>query len=147
MPNARETPSASADADAGGRSAVWAAVLRSKGFVWLADAEPSAHYWSHARVHGELGELGQWWAAVPRDTWPREFVESILTDFDAPSKAAVLRELDGEGARSGGAALERVGVGDRRQELVFIGVGLDEAAISAALDECLVDVPAGIGLA
>ncbi|KAJ1625470.1 CobW/HypB/UreG, nucleotide-binding domain-containing protein [Pavlovales sp. CCMP2436] len=111
----------------GDSTRLWAGVLRSKGFVWLEESTRAAHYWSQARVHGELAELGQWWAAVPRSTWPDEFVDSILSDYDPPSRPV-------------GAG----GVGDRRQELVFIGIGLDERAISAKLDGCLVDVPADL---
>ena len=33
--------------------------------------------------------------------------------------------------------------GDRRQEIVFIGAGMDEAAIRARLDACLIDPAAG----
>ena len=56
----------------------------------------------------------EWWAAVPRDDWPEAHHASILEDFDT------------EGDE-----------GDRRQELVFIGAGLDEQAITQALDACL----------
>lgn len=53
----------------------------------------------------------------PPDAWPEGEDEqsAILADF-SPS------------------------VGDRRQELVFIGVGLKEQQLRAALDECLVTV-------
>ncbi len=59
--------------------------------------------------------MGFWWAAVPRERWPRdEEWRAILNRNWSPSW------------------------GDRRQELVFIGAGLDEAAMRAALDDCLV---------
>ena len=92
----------------------FAPVLRSKGFAWVAPEGSVAYYWSHAGKHLELSELGRWWAAVPRAEWPEAHTASIMEDFDS----------DGE-------------AGDRRQEIVFIGAGLDEAKIGEALDACL----------
>jgi len=104
-------------AEAGGATAgPFATVLRSKGFVWVAPEGSVAYYWSHAGRHVELSELGRWWAAVPREDWPEAHHASILDDFDK----------EGED-------------GDRRQEIVFIGAGLDEAAITEALDACLLN--------
>ena len=94
----------------------FATVLRSKGFVWVAPEGSVAYYWSHAGRHIEVSELGRWWAAVPREDWPEAHHASILEDFDTA----------GEG-------------GDRRQEIVFIGAGLDETAITEALDACLLN--------
>jgi hypothetical protein len=54
--------------------------------------------------HFEIREEGDWWAAVPDDEWPDEASgqrQIILSDF-AP------------------------GMGDRRQEILFIGAGMDE---------------------
>ena len=87
-------------------------VLRSKGFVWLATNSEVAFYWSQAGRQIELSQMGRWWAAVPRNTWPEAHVGSIMADS--------------------------VGEwGDRRQELVFIGANLPEAKIRAELDACL----------
>jgi G3E family GTPase len=103
--------------EAGGSAAgPFATVLRSKGFVWVAPEGSVAYYWSHAGRHVELSELGRWWAAVPREDWPEAHHASILDDFDKAGED-----------------------GDRRQEIVFIGAGLDEAAIAEALDACLLN--------
>ena len=59
--------------------------------------------------------MDHWWAAIPKKHWP-----------DHP-----------EWKRSFDRNWDKVW-GDRRQELVFIGVGMDEAGIRAALDACLV---------
>eukprot|EP00879_Flechtneria_rotunda_P014044 GHRR01014672.1.p1 GENE.GHRR01014672.1~~GHRR01014672.1.p1 ORF type:complete len:355 (+),score=130.74 GHRR01014672.1:1365-2429(+) len=90
-------------------------VLRSKGFMWLSNKHTTAFYWSHAGQHFEIREEGDWWAAVPDDEWPDQASgqrDVILSDF-AP------------------------GVGDRRQEIVFIGAAMDEDKICAQLDSAL----------
>lgn len=92
------------------------AVLRSKGFMWVANSHTTAFYWSHAGQYFEIRDEGEWWAAVPDDMWPEVAAQRaiILADFDASA-----------------------GFGDRRQEIVFIGAGMDEKAISAQLDSAL----------
>lgn len=61
-------------------------------------------------------EEGDWWAAVPEDEWPTQ-----------PEKRAIVFSDFGSE------------FGDRRQEIVFIGAGMDQPAIEAALDQCLLN--------
>lgn len=91
-------------------------VLRSKGFFWLATRAYQFGEWSQAGGMLTVGCGGPWFAEVPDEAWPEDedVVKSIQNDFEGPW-------------------------GDRRQELVFIGEGIDQAAISALLDECLLD--------
>lgn len=92
----------------------WPGVVRSKGFFWLASHPALAGSWSQAGAVARHGPAGHWWAAVEAERWPRdpESVERILDKW-----------VDG--------------VGDARQELVLIGMGMDEQALRARLDECL----------
>lgn len=100
--------------------------VRSKGFCWCANSHTDALYWSHAGSSYELNCLGQWWATLPRDQWPPGVEEYVLQDFDEVAHDD---------------ATNPVGVGDRRQELVFIGPTLGDAssqrAITKSLDQCL----------
>jgi G3E family GTPase len=104
-------------------------VLRSKGFAWCADSNLAAMFLSHAGSSVELNCLGRWWTTLDRKQWPSEATSAILQDFDVASHA----EED----------LASTTVGDRRQELVFIGQSLDrkdyQKAIGEALDQCLLD--------
>lgn len=100
-----------------GRS--WPGLIRAKGHFWLATRPDWVGEMSLAGAICRTEALGFWWAAVPRARWP-----------DHPDwKALIDRHWD------------RIW-GDRRQELVFIGTGMDEAAIRSALDACLIgDTP------
>ena len=89
-------------------------LLRSKGFCWIATRPDWIGLWSQAGQVAELSPQAVWWDTVPQDEWPD----------DPESRASILCQFEG-------------GYGDRRQELVFIGRKLDEAAIRAALDACL----------
>ncbi|KAL3158075.1 hypothetical protein ABBQ32_011681 [Trebouxia sp. C0010 RCD-2024] len=91
-------------------------VLRSKGFMWMSHSHTTAFYWSHAGQHFEIRDEGDWWAAVTDGEWPQVQAQRdvMLADFDLHN-----------------------GFGDRRQEIVFIGAGMDEEAISKQLDTAL----------
>ena len=91
-------------------------LLRSKGFFWLASAWREAGSWSQAGGLMRYGHAGRWWRFVPREQWP--------TDEDG--LRAVMKHWDAE-------------VGDCRQELVFIGQGIDFERLHAELDACLLD--------
>ena len=102
-------------------------IIRSKGFAWLGDSNVAALYWSHAGASFDMQCLGRWWATLSRDQWPEEAVDTILSDFD-----------DVEHVEEGNA-LETVG--DRRQEVVFIGPNLSDSgaqdSICETLNSCL----------
>lgn len=90
-------------------------VLRSKGFFWVS-AQPRVVYeWAHAGNVSEVNPSGFWLAATPKEEWG---------------------EFDGCGPDEAESWDDRFG--DREQQLVFIGMGLDEAGIRERLDACLV---------
>lgn len=93
----------------------WPGLIRAKGHFWLATRPDWVGEMSLAGSICRTEAMGFWWAAVPRSRWP-----------DHPEWQAILN-------RNWHSVW-----GDRRQELVFIGTELDEAAIRAALDLCLV---------
>ena len=91
-------------------------VVRSKGFFWLATRPDFVGEFSQAGalVHHEC--MGTWWATVPEDQWPE----------DDGMKEMIESQWDNE-------------YGDRRQEIVFIGLkDMDEEKIRRQLDTCLV---------
>lgn len=92
----------------------WPGVVRSKGYFWLVTRPAFAASWSQAGAIMRHGAAGYWWAALPREQWPE----------DAESRAAIVSEWDPV-------------YGDRCQELVLIGIGMDEAALRARLQACL----------
>lgn len=94
--------------------AEWPGVIRSKGLFWLATRMEEAGLWSQAGPACRTSSAGLWWAAVPRAQWG-----------DDPQQQEQL------------AARWQEPYGDRRQELVLIGIGMDEAQLRARLDECL----------
>ncbi len=94
-------------------------VIRAKGHFWLATRPDWAAEFSLAGAVSSVAPLGRWWAGVPQDRWP--------------THPEARRELE---------AKWQTPWGDRRQELVFIGHAMDEAAIRAALDAALLPATA-----
>lgn len=89
-------------------------LLRSKGYFWLATRPEFAGQWSQAGGIARYGFAGMFWKAVPKDNWPT----------DEASLAAINEHWCEP-------------FGDMRQELAFIGQGLNQTAMITALDNCL----------
>ncbi|MGH1486563.1 MAG: zinc metallochaperone GTPase ZigA [Cellvibrionaceae bacterium] len=89
-------------------------LIRSKGYFWLATRPEFAGQWSQAGGIARYGFGGMFWKSVPKENWPTDetYLESIQENWVEP-------------------------FGDMRQELVFIGQGLDKNQIIEALDNCL----------
>lgn len=87
-------------------------LLRSKGFFWLASRPHHAGSWSQAGGIMHHGLAGRWWASVPKQDWPPEYLTDIQAQWAEP-------------------------FGDCRQELVFIGQNVDADLVRRELDACL----------
>jgi G3E family GTPase len=98
----------------------WRGVLRSKGFFWLATRNDIAGSLSQAGGACRHGPAGMWWAAQDRSEWP---------DGDDELAAEIAADWYGEP--------DDLSIGDRRQELVMIGVGIDPVLWKANFDACL----------
>ncbi|MEM9046697.1 MAG: GTP-binding protein [Pseudomonadota bacterium] len=89
-------------------------VIRAKGHFWIVTRPEWVAEFSLAGVLSSVKPLGTWWASVPEDRWP-----------------------DHEGARAYMKQHWEEPWGDRRQEIVFIGSGIDWPELQARLDACL----------
>lgn len=95
-------------------------VIRAKGHFWIATRPDWVAEFSLAGAMSSVRPLGTWWASVPRDRWPghAQAREYLAQHWAEPW-------------------------GDRRQELVFIGSGMDEDRIRLRLEACLIGEEAG----
>ena len=94
----------------------WPGVVRAKGFFWIATRPEFVGEVSKAGAFISHQGFGRWWASVPKENWPdsEEFEDNITKHW---TKA----------------------YGDRRQEIVFIGLSddMDKQHICDELDKCL----------
>ena len=90
-------------------------VIRAKGHFWISTRPEWVAEFSLAGSLSSIKPLGIWWATVPEERLPKDENTKayIKTHWSEPW-------------------------GDRRQELVFIGSGIDWQQIKTKLDECLV---------
>ena len=95
----------------------WPGVIRSKGFFWLANRPDFVGEVSMAGSIIRHKSIGRWWIAIPKNQWPdsENFSDMIAKHWNKD-------------------------YGDRRQEIVFIGLKalMDEESIRKKLKNCLI---------
>jgi G3E family GTPase len=93
----------------------WDGVVRSKGFVWIASRSTMAGFWSQAGTTLTIEGAGTWLAdegSTPDDIDDPELREELMASWEEPW-------------------------GDRRNELVIIGIDVDAPELTRRLDHCL----------
>ncbi|MBP1123774.1 MULTISPECIES: GTP-binding protein [Pseudomonas] len=92
-------------------------LLRSKGYFWLASRHLETGLLVQSARQFQWDYVGRWWHFVEPAQWPRDEyrLQSLMTKWDSI-------------------------VGDCRQELVFIGQGMDTDRLQRELDNCLLSV-------
>lgn len=96
----------------------WPGVIRAKGFFWLSTRPDFVGEVSQAGALVRHEGAAQWLAGIPKEDWPEEVKEdNSMLDQDWDSD-----------------------YGDRRQEIVFIGLKneINVAGITQRLDDCLI---------
>ncbi|MDC3181306.1 GTP-binding protein [Gammaproteobacteria bacterium] len=95
----------------------WPGIIRAKGFFWLSTRPDFVGEVAQAGAFVRHQGIGRWWAAIPKEEWPQEenFTETISRYWNPD-------------------------FGDRRQEIVFIGLTaeMNEQHIREQLNQCLV---------
>lgn len=89
-------------------------IVRSKGFIWSAGQNNMALLFSQAGSSATLSPLTYWVASLPKAEQQQLMAQ----------EPEILAEWDPE-------------FGDRKTQLVFIGIGLEQEEIIKQLDECL----------
>ena len=92
-------------------------VIRAKGHFWMATRPDWVAEFSLAGALSSISPIGTWWASVPQNRWPNN-----------PQAIKYLKETWAEP------------FGDRRQEIVFIGTGIDWERLKSRLDSALLEV-------
>jgi G3E family GTPase len=90
-------------------------VLRSKGFFWLATRMDMMGQWGQAGGACRHGGAAMWWAALDPTEYPQD--AETLADIATQLRSSTW--------------------GDRRQELVLIGMNMQQAHLMQLLDACL----------
>ena len=96
----------------------WPGVIRAKGFFWLSSRPDFVGEVSQAGAFVRHQGIGRWWASIPKERWPDPVAVEEVTRKYWTSE-----------------------YGDRRQEIVFIGLKdqMNEDNIRNTLDACLVN--------
>jgi G3E family GTPase len=102
----------------------WPGVIRAKGHFWIATRPQWVGELSQAGAIIRTEGLGYWWANIPTERWPS----------DPHWRLALKKNWNAI-------------YGDRRQEIVFIGTGMDEGLLRSRLDACLVPGRAAMDIA
>lgn len=102
-------------------SGEFANIVRAKGYYWIIEDNNFAYEFSQSGINQTYDTpVGMWWASVKKENWPED------PDLLKSIKSYMIDPVDK--------------IGDRRQEIVFIGQNIDKDKIVTLLNDCLAEI-------